>query len=372
MSDDLNPDFGISDTHPTDSSADAADAGDAVFGTASSDYTSSTDTTYDTDESTDSEPTDDPADDPSAAESDESVTATFEGTSYDAGPATFDADGDGTNDTAVQDHGYQVEYYVDSDGDGQADELVVTDADGTVVSHTENVDGSWQETSGDDVAAGGSPGSSTDSPGSSADEQAPGGAQPMSKFPGSDDDSSSGSSSGGSSSSDSSSGGSSSDDSTSSDSSADDSTSSDSSSEDSTSGGDSSGGGMHHDGGAGTETTGSDDDASSEKPSGDESAGDGSSNDTAGTTSDMTVSIDGEDIVVGEPTLDITGDGVADTVVVENDGNVEYYVDTDQDGVADQIIVLDENDGTLVNHEVYDPATGTWTNVTDDTTSQPN
>ena len=37
MSDDLNPDFGISDTHPTDSSADAADAGDAVFGTASSD-----------------------------------------------------------------------------------------------------------------------------------------------------------------------------------------------------------------------------------------------------------------------------------------------------------------------------------------------
>ena len=51
---------------------------------------------------------------------------------------------------------------------------------------------------------------------------------------------------------------------------------------------------------------------------------------------------------------------------MESEGNVEYYVDTDQDGVADQIIVLDENDGTLVNHEVYDPGTGTWANVTSD------
>jgi hypothetical protein len=96
------------------------------------------------------------------------------------------------------------------------------------------------------------------------------------------------------------------------------------------------------------------------EPASDDDSGSGA------TTTDITVSIDGEDIVVGEPTLDITGDGVADTVVVESEGNVEYYVDTDQDGIADQIIVLDENDGTLVNHEVYDTETGTWTNVTEE------
>ena len=85
-----------------------------------------------------------------------------------------------------------------------------------------------------------------------------------------------------------------------------------------------------------------------------------------------TIEYRGEDIVVGPPTLDITGDGVADTVVVESEGNVEYYVDTDQDGIADQIIVLDENDGTLVNHEVYDPQSGTWTNVTEESSGSQN
>ena len=118
---------------------------------------------------------------------------------------------------------------------------------------------------------------------------------------------------------------------------------------------------------AGEESTG-DDDA---EPSSDTAADGESPEDSPSTDAqngDLTVSIDGEDIVVGAPTLDITGDGVADTVVVESEGNVEYYVDTDQDGVADQIIVLDEGDGTLVNHEVYDPGTGTWTNVTSDST----
>ncbi|WP_153505712.1 DUF6802 family protein [Cumulibacter manganitolerans] len=105
-------------------------------------------------------------------------------------------------------------------------------------------------------------------------------------------------------------------------------------------------------------------DSGTEQSAGDESPSEGAS-------TDLTVSIDGEDIVVGAPTLDITGDGVADTVVVESEGNVEYYVDTDQDGVADQIIVLDETDGTLVSHEVYDPATGEWTNVTDESTGTP-
>lgn len=121
------------------------------------------------------------------------------------------------------------------------------------------------------------------------------------------------------------------------------------------------------------------DDASSDGPaSADPQAGDASSGasepDSASTDAggDLTVSIDGEDIVVGPPTLDITGDGVADTVVVESEGNVEYYVDTDQDGIADQIIVLDENDGTLVNHEVYDPQSGTWTNVTEESSGSQN
>lgn len=117
---------------------------------------------------------------------------------------------------------------------------------------------------------------------------------------------------------------------------------------------------------SGTEATSSTEEFETEEPTPPTSSTDEEAGTAGAQPGDLTVSIDGEDIVVGPPTLDITGDGVADTVVVESEGNVEYYVDTDQDGVADQIIVLDEQDGTLVNHEVYDPSSGTWTNVTAD------
>lgn len=118
----------------------------------------------------------------------------------------------------------------------------------------------------------------------------------------------------------------------------------------------------------GTEATSSTEEFETDEPTTSSGSTDEETGATTAQPGDLTVSIDGEDIVVGPPTLDITGDGVADTVVVESEGNVEYYVDTDQDGVADQIIVLDEQDGTLVNHEVYDPTSGTWTNVTADST----
>lgn len=211
-----------------------------------------------------------------ASEQPTGINVNYEGTEFYAGETTFDANGDGVADTAVQDHGYQVEYYVDTDGDGNADELTITDADGNLISHEELVPGSdsdWQETPAPDTAAGDvtvgdDPGTATatePAPASTTSATPPGEAVPEGQS----------------------------------------------------------------------------------VPEG-----------------DLAVTIDGTTYDVGSASLDITGDGVADTVVVENGGNVEYYVDTDQDGVADQIIVLDEADGSLVNHEVFDPASGTWVDVT--------
>lgn len=62
--------------------------------------------------------------------------------SYYAGDASLDSDGDGVMDTAVQDNidvngNEQIEYYIDEDGDHQADQLIITDADGNLVSNTE-------------------------------------------------------------------------------------------------------------------------------------------------------------------------------------------------------------------------------------------
>lgn len=204
------------------------------------------------------------------------INVNYEGTEFYAGETTFDANGDGVADTAVQDHGYQVEYYVDTDGDGNADELTITDADGNLISHEELVPGSdsdWQETPAPDTAAGDV--TTSDAP-DTATATEPGPASTTSTAP-----------------------------------------------------------------------------PGEAVPEG-QSVPEG----------DMAVSIDGTTYDVGSASLDITGDGVADTVVVENGGNVEYYVDTDQDGVADQIIVLDEADGSLVNHEVFDPASGAWVDVT--------
>lgn len=68
------------------------------------------------------------------------VDVNYNGTEFDAGVATIDADGDGHNDTAVQhtttDEGVdQVEYYVDNSGDGIADEIVIADEDGNLISN---------------------------------------------------------------------------------------------------------------------------------------------------------------------------------------------------------------------------------------------
>jgi hypothetical protein len=74
------------------------------------------------------------------------------GEHYDAGRIDVDMNGDGHSDTSVlhtvRDGVGQVEYYTDNNGDGQADELTITDDQGHLISHTEfdpHTD-SWVET----------------------------------------------------------------------------------------------------------------------------------------------------------------------------------------------------------------------------------
>jgi len=88
---------------------------------------SSTDTTDTTDTDTTGTSTDG-----------ESITVDME-QDVDAGPATYDTDGDGTNDTAVVTDADGTTYaFTDADGDGVADQAVVIEADGdvTVAEHT--------------------------------------------------------------------------------------------------------------------------------------------------------------------------------------------------------------------------------------------
>ncbi|PRZ41162.1 hypothetical protein CLV47_11138 [Antricoccus suffuscus] len=262
------------------------------------------------------------------------INANFSGTEFYAGEATFDSNGDGVADTAVQDHGNQVEYYVDNNGDGQADELTITDANGQLISHTQLVDGTsatWQETAAPDVASGDV--SVSDNVGQSGyvDPSSPAPA-PASAYASSDLAQAGA-------------------DSASADSGSTESgTTGTSDSADAIPPVDSSG-------------PGADSAADGQEPADTPQSGPGSDYVAGG---DLSLTIDGQTYDVGAPTLDFSGDGVADTVAVEQDGNVEYYVDSDQDGVADQIIVLDEANGALINHEVYDPSTGTWDNVTDE------
>ncbi len=113
------------DTLPTPT-GDGAD--DADSSTDSSD-TDSTDT-----DSTDASDTDT---DTSAAEGD--ITVDMPGEDVDAGPATYDTDGDGTNDTAIVTDTDGTTYaFTDTDGDGSADQAVVIESDGdvTVAEHT--------------------------------------------------------------------------------------------------------------------------------------------------------------------------------------------------------------------------------------------
>lgn len=89
------------------------------------------------DDTSDSSDSTDVGDD-SAADS-ESITVDLPGEDVAAGPATFDTDGDGENDTAVVTDTDGTTYaFTDTDGDGEADQAVVIESDGdvTVAEHT--------------------------------------------------------------------------------------------------------------------------------------------------------------------------------------------------------------------------------------------
>lgn len=67
------------------------------------------------------------------------ITVDMPGEDVDAGPATYDTDGDGTNDTAVVvDEDGTTYAFADADGDGEADQAVIIESDGdvTIAEHT--------------------------------------------------------------------------------------------------------------------------------------------------------------------------------------------------------------------------------------------
>jgi hypothetical protein len=81
----------------------------------------------------------DVSDDTGTSSGGESITVDMPGEDVDAGPATYDTDGDGTNDTVVvTDAEGNTMAFTDVDGDGNADQAVVIEADGdvTVAEHT--------------------------------------------------------------------------------------------------------------------------------------------------------------------------------------------------------------------------------------------
>lgn len=78
-------------------------------------------------------------DDEDSSSSGEDITVDMPGEDVSAGPATYDTDGDGTNDTAVVTDSDGTTYaFTDVDGDGEADQAVVIESDGdvTVAEHT--------------------------------------------------------------------------------------------------------------------------------------------------------------------------------------------------------------------------------------------
>lgn len=82
------------------------------------------------------------------------ITVDMPGEDVDAGPATYDTDGDGTNDTAVVTDADGTTYaFTDADGDGEADQAVVIESDGdvTVLEHTGEDE--WTETESGSIDA---------------------------------------------------------------------------------------------------------------------------------------------------------------------------------------------------------------------------
>ncbi|GAA4431727.1 hypothetical protein ACFQV2_38285 [Actinokineospora soli] len=120
-------------------SVEAPSGGGADDAGTASDSDSTTETTDSTE--TTGTPTDD-ADD--TAGSGESMTVDTANGEMEVGPAEYDADGDGTNDTAVVTDEQGTTYaFVDSDEDGDADEAVVIEADGDVTVAQNTGDGEW-------------------------------------------------------------------------------------------------------------------------------------------------------------------------------------------------------------------------------------
>ena len=98
---------------------------------------------------TDSTDTSDTSDDTAGSDSsgDESISVDLPGEDVDAGPATYDTDGDGTNDTAVVTDTEGTTYaFTDTDGDGEADQAVIIESDGDVTVAEHTGDDEWTTT----------------------------------------------------------------------------------------------------------------------------------------------------------------------------------------------------------------------------------
>jgi hypothetical protein len=123
------------------------------------DSTGSTDTTETSDDSTDT------------SASGDSMTVDVPGEDVDAGPATYDTDGDGTNDTSVVTDTDGTTYaFTDEDGDGEADSAVVIEADGDVTVAEHTGEDEWTTTETGEIGADGTytPDSSSSSASSDA------------------------------------------------------------------------------------------------------------------------------------------------------------------------------------------------------------
>lgn len=134
---------------PTGDGADEADG-------SGTDSTDTTDTT--TDDTTDT--------------SGEGMTVDLPGEDVDAGPATYDTDGDGHNDTSVVTDADGTTYaFTDTDQDGEADQAVIIESDGDVTVAEHTGEDEWTTTEEGHIDASGEyvpdSGSSTDSTASS-------------------------------------------------------------------------------------------------------------------------------------------------------------------------------------------------------------
>ncbi len=105
---------------------------------AGSDSTDTTDTSGDPTSTTDTQ-----------GSGGEDINVDMPGEDVDAGPATYDTDGDGTNDTAVVTDTDGTTYaFTDTNNDGEADQAVIIESDGdvTVAEHTGTDEGTTEET----------------------------------------------------------------------------------------------------------------------------------------------------------------------------------------------------------------------------------